>query len=298
MIRPRVARCFDRRGARDGPPRNRRSPATMEAYFHELADALDGMVHAGETGLAWLAAESTDFVRMNRGKVRQPGSVVQRYLDVGLVSGARQATRQLSLSGELAADRERIAAAVGEIRATLPDLADDPHLLIATVPQSSRAVRGGPLRRRRGDRRDGARRCRRARPRRPVRRRTGLSRLRQLARPAQLARGDRVQPAVEPLPPRRQGGEVGAVRLHLGRRRVRREDGRGARAARRHRAAAEDACAGQVPRRTSRRRRSRRSRRCCAGADSRRARSRRSRAASRGCAATARTASRSIRASR
>ncbi len=120
-------------------------PATMEAYFHELADALDGMVHAGETGLAWLAAESTDFVRMNRGKVRQPGSVVQRYLDVGLVSGARQATRQLSLSGELAADRERIAAAVGEIRTTLPELADDPHLLIATVPQSSRAVRGGPL---------------------------------------------------------------------------------------------------------------------------------------------------------
>src|SRR5512135_1104161 len=121
------------------------TPATMEAYFQELASALDGMVRAGETGLAWLAAESTDFVRMNRGKVRQPGSVIQRYLDVGLVSGARQATRQLSLSGDVAADRARLAAAVDEIRSTLPDLADDPHLLISTVPQSSRAVRGGPL---------------------------------------------------------------------------------------------------------------------------------------------------------
>jgi predicted Zn-dependent protease len=121
------------------------TPATMEAYFQELASALDGLVHAGETGLAWLAAESTDFVRMNRGKVRQPGSVSQRYLDVGLVSGARQATRQLSLSGDFAADRARLAAAVGELRSTLPDLADDPHLLISTVPQSSRAVRGGPL---------------------------------------------------------------------------------------------------------------------------------------------------------
>ncbi len=120
-------------------------PAVMEAYFHELANALDGMVHAGETGLAWLAAESTDFVRMNRGKVRQPGSVVQRYLDVSLISGARQATRQLSLSGELVADRERVAAAIGEIRSTLPDLADDPHLLVSTVPQSTRTVRGGPL---------------------------------------------------------------------------------------------------------------------------------------------------------
>ena len=273
-------------------------PAAMEAYFHELADALDGMVHAGETGLAWLAAESTDFVRMNRGKVRQPGSVVQRYLDVSLISGARQATRQLSLSGDVAADRERIAAAIGEhaFDAARPRRRSAPADLDRAAVDARGARRAAA--RRGGDHRDGARRRRRPRPRRPVRGRTDLSRVRQFARPAQLARGDGVQPAVEPLPPRRQGGEVGAVGLHLGRRRVRGEDERGARAARRHRAPAEVARHPASTACISRLRRSRTSRRCSAGADSPRAHWRRSRAAFRRCTPTARTDSRSIRASR
>ena len=46
----------------------------------------------GETYTAWFSAEASDFVRMNRGKVRQPGSVVQRYLDIDLIRGARHAT--------------------------------------------------------------------------------------------------------------------------------------------------------------------------------------------------------------
>ena len=273
-------------------------PATMEAYFHELADALDGMVHAGETGLAWLAAESTDFVRMNRGKVRQPGSVVQRYLDVGLVNGARQATRQLSLSGDVAADRERIAAAIGEIRSTLPDLADDPHLLIATVPQSSRAVRGGPL------------------PDAEEIVATVLADADGLDLVGLYAGGPVYRGFANSLG-QRNWHEATAFNLqwslyHRADKavksglsgftwdagRVRRENGRGARATcptsrgrrRRSRRA--------ITASTSRRRRSRRSRRCFAGADSRPVYWRPSRAASRGCAATVRTASCSIRASR
>ena len=65
---------------------------TVEAYFHDLASLLDGLIEAGETYTASFSAESSDFVRMNRGKVRQPGSVVQRYLDIDLIRGARHAT--------------------------------------------------------------------------------------------------------------------------------------------------------------------------------------------------------------
>ena len=83
---------------------------------------------------------------MNRGKVRQPGTVVQRYLDVDLIRGARHASHRLSLSGDRATDRERTCAGVvAGLRAALPDLDDDPHLLIATDVGSTRAVRGGPL---------------------------------------------------------------------------------------------------------------------------------------------------------
>ena len=159
---------------------------------------------------------------MNRGKVRQPGTVVQRYLDIDLIRGARHASYRLSLAGDLVADRATIVAAVGAARAALAEVADDPHLLIATDVRSTREVRGGPLPAGRGDRRRGARVGARHRSRRPLRRRARLRGIRQLARPAQLARGHDVQPPVEPLSPRRQGGEVRAFRLRVGRGRVRR----------------------------------------------------------------------------
>ncbi len=119
--------------------------ATMEAYFQDLAATLDDTIAAGEIYTAWFAAEASDFVRFNRGKVRQPGSVVQRYLDVDLIRDARHATMRLSLAGNLAADRAALTAAVGRLREALPDLADDPHLLIATDVTSTRDIRGGPL---------------------------------------------------------------------------------------------------------------------------------------------------------
>jgi len=54
----------------------------LEAYFHDLAALLDQSLAAGEEYTARFSAEASDFVRMNRGKVRQPGAVHQRYLAV------------------------------------------------------------------------------------------------------------------------------------------------------------------------------------------------------------------------
>jgi predicted Zn-dependent protease len=118
---------------------------TMEAYFNDLAAVLDKLVAADETYLASFSAETSDFVRMNHGRVRQPGSVTQRFLDIELVRGARHAAQTLSLTGRLDADRPVLAAAVSRLRDMLPHLTDDPHLLYATEVRPSRASRGGPL---------------------------------------------------------------------------------------------------------------------------------------------------------
>src|SRR5215831_5440994 len=127
-------------------PRDHAAPAaTMESYFSDVAKQLDGLAQAGEAYTAWFGAECSDFVRMNRGKVRQPGTVVQRYLGVDLIRGARHASQFLSLSGDLAADRVAIATGVAAARAALADAADDPHLLVSTEVHSSREARGGPL---------------------------------------------------------------------------------------------------------------------------------------------------------
>ena len=119
--------------------------ATNDEHFNQLAATLDATLAAGERYAASYAGETTDFVRMNRGKVRQPGRVAQRHLRVQLIRGARHASHTLSLGGDLAADQQAVRDALVGLRSVLPDLRDDPHLLLPGVVASSRSVRGGPL---------------------------------------------------------------------------------------------------------------------------------------------------------
>jgi predicted Zn-dependent protease len=119
--------------------------STMEGYFGTLAQILDQAIVAGEQYSAWFSGEESDFVRMNRGQVRQPGSVTQHSMRVRLIRGARHATHALSMSGDLARDREAVRSAISELRSALPELSDDPHLLLPTTVTSSRVERHAML---------------------------------------------------------------------------------------------------------------------------------------------------------
>jgi predicted Zn-dependent protease len=114
---------------------------SAEGYFNELASAADRALSAGERYTMSFAAEATDFVRMNRGKVRQPGHVEQRYIDIRLIRGARHASHLLSLAGDIAADTKAVEGALAGLRGALPELADDPHLLLPATVTSSRSER-------------------------------------------------------------------------------------------------------------------------------------------------------------
>jgi len=115
----------------------------MEQYFEGLAAVAQQALAAGERFAATFDAEESDFVRFNRGKVRQPGSVAQRYLSLRLVAGARHGEHTLSLTGDAAADAAAVRDAMAGLRAALPDLADDPLLLLPSEVRPSRAVREG-----------------------------------------------------------------------------------------------------------------------------------------------------------
>jgi predicted Zn-dependent protease len=117
----------------------------MEDYFDSVASILDRAIETGERYTAWFSAEASDFVRMNRGRVRQPGTVNQRSLRIQLVRRQRHASHSLSLTGTIATDREAITRAVATLRAALPELADDPHLLLPDDVQSTRVQRDGIL---------------------------------------------------------------------------------------------------------------------------------------------------------
>lgn len=118
---------------------------SMEAYFEEIVRVLQGALGTGERFTASFDAEETDFVRMNRGKVRQPGTVAQRYLTVRLVHGARHAEHTLSLTGDPVSDGAAVREAVAGLRAVLPDLADDPLLLLPDTVRSTRHEREATL---------------------------------------------------------------------------------------------------------------------------------------------------------
>src|SRR5438105_7233751 len=120
-------------------------PANIEEYFNEVAALLDRSVAAGETYTCRLDGEVSDFVRLNRGKVRQPGTVTQCYLRLHLIAGRRHAEQCLTVAGDLGRDRVAIAAALATLRATIAALPEDPHLSFATDIRPSRVIRSSPL---------------------------------------------------------------------------------------------------------------------------------------------------------
>jgi len=120
-------------------------PSTMETYFNDVAALLDRSLSPGEIHICRFDAEVSDFVRMNRGKVRQPGTVSQCYLSLRLIHGKRHAERSLTVSGDLAHDRADIGEALVALRGAIADLPDDPHLDYATDVCSTRTVRTSNL---------------------------------------------------------------------------------------------------------------------------------------------------------
>ncbi|MDH5288174.1 MAG: metallopeptidase TldD-related protein [Betaproteobacteria bacterium] len=121
------------------------SADAFEAHFRAIADALQRALAGGERFTAWYEAEASDFVRLNRAKVRQAGRVTQQSIAVRLVRGARHAQHTLTLSGDLASDASHAVEALAGLRSALPDLADDPHLLLPDTVASSRHVVDGAL---------------------------------------------------------------------------------------------------------------------------------------------------------
>ena len=147
-------------GEHDARVRRRRT-GDDGAYFHDVAATLDGLARGRRDATPRrFAAEASDFVRMNRGKVRQPGNVAQRYLDVDLIRGARHAShRAVADRRPRGRPRRGSRAAVAGLRAALPELADDPHLLHRRptsrrrAPCARRTAAAGGSRDRRGARR-------------------------------------------------------------------------------------------------------------------------------------------------
>jgi len=117
----------------------------LKAHFFELSERLAREVRAGEILLCNFGGERSDFVRFNRGKVRQGGSVEQRSLSLRLIHAGRQVSASLELAGE-AGDYELARTILAKLRGdSLAGLPEDPWLLINEEPRSTDHERRGAL---------------------------------------------------------------------------------------------------------------------------------------------------------
>src|SRR4051812_30331505 len=92
--------------------------------------------------LCEFSGERSDFVRFDRGKVRQAGSVEQSYVSLRLIRDRRQASATLALGGE---DFDACRMALDQLRRVLGDLPEDPWLLVNEASRSTAAERRGAL---------------------------------------------------------------------------------------------------------------------------------------------------------
>ena len=116
----------------------------MKRHFFELAQRLSAELNAGEALLAAFSGERSDFVRFNHGKVRQAGSVVQRFVSLRLVRDGRQASAGTTVAAS-SDDFNALKEILLRLRDALAGLPEDPWLLINETPQSGSSERRGEL---------------------------------------------------------------------------------------------------------------------------------------------------------
>ena len=122
-----------------------RSAMTRPELFKALADAVCGEVAGADRTSLLLKAEASDFVRFNRGAVRQATEVHQAYATVAVVAGSRRIESTLSLSGDADADAALLLAERVRLLRDLPALPDDPYLLLPDQAHTSHRHETGRL---------------------------------------------------------------------------------------------------------------------------------------------------------
>jgi predicted Zn-dependent protease len=129
----------------------REGTLTSASHFGALAEALcrtdlPDLAGSGVERVSLsLASEESTFVRFNHARVRQATQVRQGRAVLSIVRGARRIEGAVSLTGDATLDIARLRHEAAMLAAELPQVADDPHLLLAPPGQTSQVNAPGRL---------------------------------------------------------------------------------------------------------------------------------------------------------
>ena len=123
----------------------RRPDEQLEATFNQIASALVAELEPEEQFTLQLTGEESQFIRFNRAKVRQTGCVIDGHFSLSLMRNQRNGFREFPFTGDRTLDCQRAQAALDELRQELPQLPEDPYMVLPKGDATSREVHLGQL---------------------------------------------------------------------------------------------------------------------------------------------------------
>jgi predicted Zn-dependent protease len=114
-------------------------------FFDTLAGELCTAVDGADRITLYLSAEDSDFIRFNRSAVRQATHVQQCNATLAVVQGARRIESTRSLTGQVDADLATLRAERATLLSQLPDVPEDPYLLLPDEVSGSHRHETGTL---------------------------------------------------------------------------------------------------------------------------------------------------------
>ncbi len=112
----------------------------MKEFFYALADELFTRLRANEVLLCSFIAEESDFVRFNKNRVCQAGSVRQAELFLDLIDGQHHASGRINVCCSLSHDFDIALEQVKTLRQQLTLLNSDPYLCYNTKIQNTESI--------------------------------------------------------------------------------------------------------------------------------------------------------------
>jgi predicted Zn-dependent protease len=117
----------------------------LEASFNQTIDYLNRQLQPGESFTLRLRGEVSQFTRFNRARVRQTGMVRDGSLHLTLMTLEHSCDLDFPVTGQWSTDREWLETSLAQLRAELPQLPIDPHLVLPTGNATSHEVHLGSL---------------------------------------------------------------------------------------------------------------------------------------------------------
>ena len=101
-----------------------------KSAFFTLADKLFSSLNSSEDLTLSLTAEQSSFMRLNAAQVRQNTHVIDGILGLTLFTDGKSSSYHVPLTGHVEQDHQICQKALGELRQTLPQLSEDPYLVL------------------------------------------------------------------------------------------------------------------------------------------------------------------------